>query len=237
MKPLNELDIIIDTRENDQRRIDNVAKFFDERGAYVCKCALKTCDYHITGRFNDHDIDIGIEFKTGSDYAGSFEGLNDRLARAFEQYDHVGLILQHTHNELSDGPDGNPSYTYNLKEGLTLYCNYFTLQNGLRSFGNEGVLVGQAWSSYEVPRLMVAFLYYITSDNHHGLCFKDRYDIRNSILKMPGVGVKTANKLIERYGTIYNIITAPSNDIKLTLGPKTGERFIKYIGRDDYGND
>lgn len=234
MKPLDEIDIIIDTREKDARRIDNVARFFDEKGAYVCKHALKTCDYHITGRFNGVDVDLGIEFKTGSDYAGSYKGLNDRLARAVEQYKSVGLLVQHTHNELSDGPDGNPNYTYNLKDGLTLHCNFFTLQNALRTFAREGIYVAQAWSSYEVPRLMVAFLYDVTSYNHHGLCFKDKYDNRNCLLKLPGVGVITANKLIERYGTIYNIMTAPASDIKTVLGKKNGAKFIKYIGREDF---
>lgn len=46
----------------------------------------------------------------------------------------------------------------------------------------------------------------------------------------PGIGPKTSRKLLEKFGSIQNIINAPEENLKEILGKKS-ERFLELIGR------
>jgi len=39
-------------------------------------------DYHLEGYYADKEVNLGIEYKTGVDFSGSFTSLNNRLALA-----------------------------------------------------------------------------------------------------------------------------------------------------------
>ena len=58
--PLSSLILIIDTREQDLKRINNIKNFFEKHGAIVERSKLDLCDYHIEGSFRDKDINLGI---------------------------------------------------------------------------------------------------------------------------------------------------------------------------------
>lgn len=236
MKALGGIDVTIDTREKDKARIKVVTDYFRSRGACVIVDTLETCDYHLTGLFgpdeNVQEINVGIEFKTGTDMAGSFSELPDRFARAYNNYDWVGLIIQHDHQDIIDGVGDSPFYYYQPTADLALRMNYYNLQGLLRTYALEGVLVGQTWQLFEVPRMMVSFLYHVTTIGHRGIEFKDRNDIRNPLMKFPGISTKKATKLVSEFGSLDNIFRAPEKDIQKSIGKVSGQRFREYMAKD-----
>lgn len=228
---LSELTLTIDTREKDQSRINTISKYFKSRNAHVILSKLDTLDYRIQGFYNDKEVDLGIEFKTGSDFAGNFTELNDRFARASLEYEDIGFILQHDHSSITDKETLNTevtAYCYHVTNETILSCNYSALQNTLRTYEREGILTGEINGLFEFPRMCITFLNYITADNHKGICFENG-DKRNVLMKVPGIGVNGADKLLLKFGSIHNVFIADEEDIKNCIGNKKGEKFIEYI--------
>ncbi len=186
---LSELTLTIDTREKDQSRINTISKYFKSRNAHVINSKLDTLDYRIQGFYNNKEVDIGIEYKTGSDFAGNFTELNDRFARASLEYDDIGFVLQHDHTNITDKEILNTevtAYSYRVTNETVLSCNYSTLQNTLRTYEREGILTGEINGLFEFPRMCIAFLNYITADDHKGIAFENG-DKRNVLMKVPGI--------------------------------------------------
>lgn len=229
----SELSLTIDTREKDNKRISTITKYFESRGACVITKKLDTLDYHISGFYNDKEVNLGIEYKTGSDFACNQKELHDRFARALLEYDNVGLILEHDYSRIYDATTKNTEVTlfeYIVSSDMILTTNYMGLKNTLRTYGREGVLTGEINKLFEFPRMVITFLNYITSDDHKGICFENG-DKRNILMKIPGIGVDKSNKLLLQFGSIYNVINASNEDIQKCIGKKNGEKFIEYIRR------
>jgi ERCC4-type nuclease len=230
---ISELTLTIDTREKDAKRISTISKYFESRSAHVITEKLDTLDYRITGFYRNKEVDLGIEFKTGSDFAGNFTQLNDRFARACLEYKNVGLILHHDHSTIIDKETLNSevtAYSYIVTNKTIVSCNYSTLQNIMRTYEREGILTGEINGLFEFPRMCIAFLNYITADSHEGIAFENG-DTRNVLMKIPGIGVNGADKLIDRFGSVYNIMVAGESEIKECIGNTRGEKFIEYITR------
>lgn len=228
---LSELTLTIDTREKDRSRINTISKYFKSRNAHVINSKLDTLDYRIQGFYNNKEVDIGIEFKTGSDFAGNFTELNDRFARACLEYEDIGFVLQHDHTNITDKETLNTevtAYSYRVTNETVLSCNYSTLQNTLRTYEREGILTGEINGLFEFPRMCITFLNYVTADNHNGICFENG-DKRNVLMKVPGIGVNGADKLLLTFGSIHNTMVAEDWMIKKCIGDKKGEKFIEYV--------
>jgi hypothetical protein len=228
---LSELTLTIDTREKDRSRINTISKYFKSRNAHVILSKLDTLDYRIQGFYNNKEVDIGIEFKTGSDFAGNFTELNDRFARASLEYDDIGFVLQHDHTNITDKETMYTevtAYSYHVTNETVLSCNYSTLQNTLRTYEREGILTGEINGLFEFPRMCIAFLNYITADDHKGIAFENG-DKRNVLMKIQGIGVNGADKLLMKFGSIHNVFIAEEEEIKNCIGNKKGEKFIEYV--------
>lgn len=230
---LSELTLTIDTREKDQSRINTISKYFKSRNAHVINSKLDTLDYHIHGFYNNKEVDIGIEYKTGSDFAGNRDELPDRFARSLLEYINVGLIIEHDYNRIVDQETKFTEITlyeyvidWNTKQ--TIYDNYQGLHNALRTYEREGILTGEINGLFEFPRMCIAFLNYVTADDHKGICFENG-DKRNVLMKIPGIGVNGADKLLLKFGSIHNVFTADEEEIKKCIGNKKGEKFIEYV--------
>lgn len=192
-------------------------------------------DYHISGYYNNKEVDLGIEYKTGSDFAGNRDELPDRFARSLLEYKNAGLILEHDHVRIIDTTTKYTEitlleYIVDHNTGLRISTNYHGMKNTLRSYERDGILCGEISGLFEFPRMCIAFLNYITSDNHNGISFENNNQL-NILMKIPGVGVDKASKLLTKFGSIYNVIVADDNEIKECIGNKNGERLIEYIKR------
>lgn len=236
MKALYELAVTMDTREKSARRKAVIRQYFESKGAFVYEQALRTCDYRIEGMYDGKYVCVGIEFKTGSDFAGSFDILNDRLARACLEYNGcVGLILQHNHSKFMEDQNESPTYHYIVDNVTTLFCNYSTLHNTLRSYERDGIMTEEVYTYNEIPYAMVGFLNYITKHGAHvGARFGNTMDPRNVIMRIPGIGIYRANKLIDRFQTIEAIAKAHVHELQATIGPIYGQYIYDYV-RGIYG--
>jgi len=235
---LSGISLTIDTREQDEDRISIITDFFSSRGASVQLLKCEYVDYHLEGYYADKEINIGIEYKTGVDFSGSFTLLNNRLALACGVYDNVGLILQHNHNSILDANYDTYEkfrYRYNVKKDLTLYTDYSSLQNTLRSFANDGVVVGQIKDIWEFPRQVVSMLNYVTNEDHKGLHLdggNDKQVFRNMLLKIPGIGPRISGKLVEEYSCIGELFGAKTEDLADVIGKKKTIMLMETLGED-----
>ncbi|MFH1501159.1 MAG: ERCC4 domain-containing protein [archaeon] len=157
--------------------------------------------------------DIAIERKTINDFVNSM--INKRLTRQLEeikQYPkHLLLIEGADHQELyDDSPEGVHG-------------------NAIRGFLLSIIL------EYQVPIIFTKdsadtakFLYILAKKpQEYNLGLRAKKKSRNKKEQMqfilegfPGIGPKTAKKLLKKYNTIKNIINAPLEELKAEIGKK-----------------
>jgi hypothetical protein len=221
--PLSSLILTIDTREKDLKRINNITTFFEKHNAIVDRSKLDLCDYHIEGSFRDIEINLGIEAKTLVDFSSTYTDLPHKLLKSFELYDHVGLFVQTGNYAFNIGEDGllctirNPAVIDGYADILTLP----SLENSLGSWANEGIIVRQLLHEAQWPYTMYNVLISLSKEAHHGLELKstDDYSVTlNMLVKVPGIGVESAKKLIKEFGNLYWMNLACWEDLEFTIG-------------------
>lgn len=50
-----------------------------------------------------------------------------------------------------------------------------------------------------------------------------------TLATLPGVGEKLAQELLNRFGSIYNVVTAPQEELAEVIGPKRAEKVYKFL--------
>jgi len=232
--PLSSLLLIIDTREKDQKRINAITTFFEKHGAIVEKEKLDLCDYHIEGIFRDKDINLGIEAKTLVDFSSSYKDLPHKLLKSFDLYDHVGLFVQTGNYAFTVGDDGllctikNPAVRDGKADILTLP----SLENSLGSWANEGIIVRQLQHEAQWPYTMYNVLINLTKEVHSGLQLKDIDDRSvtfNMLVKIPGIGIESANKLIKQFGSLYWMVLSCWEDLESTVGKQKATTLYNFF--------
>jgi len=192
--------IIADRREKNSLVISELI----ERGAEVELRHLKVGDFLVE--------DVAIERKTVSDFLNSM--INKRLVRQLEelkQYKKCFLIIEGTdHQELyNDEPVGIHG-------------------NAIRGFLLDILL------KYKVPIIFTkdykdtaSFLLILSKKQGKEISIRAK---KKSLTKkeqlqyilegFPGIGPKTAKKLLKKYKTIKGIINAPLEELKIEIGKK-----------------
>lgn len=232
--PLSSLILTYDSREKDLKRINAITTFFEKHGAIVEREKLDLCDYHIEGIFRDKDINLGIEAKTLVDFSSSYQDLPHKLLKSFDIYDHVGLFVQTGSYSFNVGDNGllctvkNPAVHDGKADILTLP----SLENSLGSWANEGIIVRQLQHEAQWPYTMYNVLINLTKDVHNGLQLKTTDDYSstlNMLVKIPGIGVESAKKLIKQFGNFYWISVACADDLYMTIGKQKGEMLYQFL--------
>lgn len=221
--PLSSLMVVVDSREKDQKRISAITTFFEKHGAIVEREKLDLCDYHIEGEFRDKEINLGIEAKTLVDFSSSYQDLPHKLMKAHELFDDVGLFVQTGQYGFNIGDDGllctvkNPAVRDGHADILTLP----SLENSLGSWANDGIIVRQLQHEAQWPYTMYNVLISLAKPIHSGLQLKepDPYSVTlNMLIKIPGIGIESAKKLIDQFGNFHWIACHSWDDLKDTVG-------------------
>lgn len=58
---------------------------------------------------------------------------------------------------------------------------------------------------------------------------RSKKTLTSELLKVPGIGKKTAQKLLRRFGSVKRIRNATLEELKETVGPKTADRLVAYL--------
>jgi len=195
--------IVIDYREKNSFVISQLAKLgFD----FEFK-ALKVADYLVN--------DIAIERKTVTDFISSM--ISRRLLKQLEELQQYNQRLL-----MIEGIDEQELYT-DSKEKVGMH------PNSVRGFLLSIVL------KYKVPIIFTKsaedtakFIYVLSKRKSRELSFNvtkkalnKKEQLRFIIESFPGIGPKTAKKLLERFKSIKSIINAPKEELKEVLGKKT----------------
>jgi excinuclease ABC subunit C len=62
---------------------------------------------------------------------------------------------------------------------------------------------------------------------------RSKKTLTSELQKVPGIGEKTAQKLLRRFGSVKKIKHATMDELVEAAGPKTAERLIEYLKRDE----
>lgn len=201
--------IIVDYREKNSFVVAKLVKL----GFEIEFKELKVADYIVK--------DIAIERKTIQDFLSSM--MNKRLLKQLEE------IKQYEKNLL-------------IIEGIEeqeLYSdeNQHINANAIRGFLLSIVLkhkVPIIFTKNEEDTAKFMRVLAKKQENEISLISKKKSLNKKEQLQFivegfPGIGPKTARKLLEKFGTIQNIINAPDDELKKILGKKS-ELFLELIG-------
>ena len=198
------LQIIADYREKNSLLISQLIK----SGVNVNFKELKVADYLVR--------DIAIERKTVSDFISSM--INKRLSRQLEelqQYKNKLLIIE--------GVEEQEIYSEENNEE----------KNGIHPNSVRGFLLS-ILLKYKIPIIFTKnhedtskFILVLLKRKEKELSLNVNKKNLNKNERMqfilegfPGIGPKTAKKLIEKFKSIKNIINAPEEELKIVLGKK-----------------
>jgi len=236
--PLSSLLVTIDTRERDQKRINAITTFFEKHNAIVDREKLDLCDYHIEGDFRDTEINLGIEAKTLVDFASSYQDLPHKLLKSYELYSDVGLFVETGSYGFNVGNDGllctikNPA----VRDGHADILKLPSLENSLGSWANDGVIVRQLQHPAQWPYTMYNVLISLARDVNSGLQLKepDPYSVTlNMLVKIPGIGLESAKKLINQFGNFHWIACHSVEDLTDAIGKSKATVLYDYFNDQD----
>lgn len=200
--------VTIDYREKNSLVVSELVKL----GFEVEIKELKVADYLVK--------DVAIERKTVSDFISSM--INQRLRNQLEE-------LQQYPNKLL------------IIEGIEEHELYSDDNSGVNSNAIRGFLLS-ILLKYKIPIIFTKnsedtakFISVLskkqeneTPINPKKKSFNKKEQMQFIIEGFPGIGPKTAKKLLEEFKTIKNIINAPEEELKKILGIKS-ETFRKII--------
>jgi len=200
--------IIVDYREKNSLVISELIKL----GLEIEFRELKVADYIVK--------DVAIERKTINDFVNSM--INKRLFNQIQE-------LQQYKNKLL------------LVEGMDEQELYSDGKSGVNGNAIRGFLLS-ILLKYNIPIIFTKnyedsakFISVLSKKQTKEIALKAKKRILNKkeqlqfiIEGFPGIGPKTAQKLLKKYKTIQNIISASEEELKETIGKKA-ETIIKII--------
>lgn len=234
--------VTADTNEKDLERVGKIQKFIESNYGYFERAALKECstrpeslDYLFEGDFQGKPIDLAVEYKTLEDFAGSWQLLEDRLARAVLAHDHVALIIEQGTPELTDLETTtcrfiNPA----VKDGSANVLNLSVFQAKIEEWMTQGVHVRVIQNKTQLTTTILNLLYFVTKEQHGGLWLKET-DFKSSFINwlayMPikGIGFSVAKKLAERFPNINWMASYDVHDIQDCVGNVTGKKIFDFL--------
>ena len=245
---LSNLILTIDTREKNTDRINSISDAFENFGACVEFSKLELCDYHIQGIFRDKEINLGIEAKSLPDYANSYKDLSWKLLEAYKYYEDVAIFVETGQYGLKiEGLHAfirNPKAPGDIGDILTVA----ELHNSLQSFRESGIIVHELSYAAQFPYTAYATMIYLSKEFHHGVETKIE-DVNNytrddiywgtisMLVKIPGIGIKTAQKLMEKLGNLYWCVSMSEEDIADIIGRRNARNVYEFFRSTKYLNE
>jgi len=211
---IKETKIIIDYREKNSLIVSELIHL----GLKIEFKNLKVADYLVN--------DIAIERKTVSDFISSM--INRRLLKQLEelqQYKNKLLIIE--------GTDEQELYT-DSEEKIGVHPN--SIRGFLLSILIKHKIPIIFTKDYEDSAKFISILskrkHKELSLNVSKKSLNKKEQLQFILESFPGIGPKTARKLLEKFKTIKNIINAPQEELKEVLGKKSD--IIKELIEGEY---
>ena len=204
-------------------RIWTLSNYCMKRGAEVVIDKLDRCDYSIQGFWNGKYVNVGIEYKTLEDIAGSIKDLEWKLPECYGYYDTVCLFVEGRQNIIKR-EDFYYIRNYREKNASVLRFDNFTSK--MEIWRNQGIIVREFEKECMFPVVLEDVLNWITKDVHKTFSAKLQNSNEDILIKMlshvPGIGIKTVMKILKTY---------PNTSMKDLLGYSLDD-LIKLIGKD-----
>jgi ERCC4-type nuclease len=227
--------LTIDTREQNRLRIQSVREYFEEHGAVVVREKLDLCDYRVEGTYRGVEMDLGVEAKSLPDFMGSIQDLPHKLLRSYDLYRDVGLFLEASSLDLSV-EEGKPVMILHpaRDRGVESTIPLSALENALYSWNLAGVHVRRLYSEKQFPFSLESVMDWIAKPIHDGLYQRGRagdYTLQymNTLVKIPGVGGKTARKILRNWVNWRQLVEAQRRELEEVLGKARGRRLYEFL--------
>ena len=188
-------------------RIFSVYNHFSRKGAEVAIGKLDRCDYYVEGSHRDHDVNLGIEYKYITDYAGSHEDLPFKIWESTGIYESVGLFIE---GKVDVEDSGNFYFVRNPAGENVLRYDLF--QARLATWQNLGVHVRTFDNLNCFAPSLENLLDYITKETHKSFEYKEPCGsdlILKMLCQIPGVKIGTVSKILKdnsemTFAELYN---------------------------------
>jgi ERCC4-type nuclease len=211
-------------------RIWQVASYCMQRGAEVVIDNLERCDYRIQGVYQGKCIDLGVEYKTLNDIAGSIDDLTWKLPEAYAHFEDVALFVE---GRLNIVQIGQFYYVRNFEKRDASVLRFDKLTGHLETWRQLGIHVRQFEREDMFPVVLEDLLNYVTKDVHTTFSTKTpcNEDIALKMLShVPGLGVKTISRMLrKRKFTVFEFVNMDVSELQKLAGKDKGIKIYDAI--------
>ncbi len=248
MTLLSEISITIDTREQNQKRINAVESWAIKHGAIVEHSALKLCDYKIEGTFNEVDVCLGIEAKSWDNFlSDKIDDMEDKLVRSQEIYTEVALFIETGNYSFNVQENGhcnlnhtNPMLDKDHYEDHVLVPALSTktlaaFEGFCDTLQRSGIHVRQLRSEAHFPYAIFNLLTYLQTPHKIKVKYLSYKEwLINQYTSIPEVGYVRAKKLIENYPNPFWVCSASEDSLIEVLGRTTGQVVYQHLHNHEF---
>ena len=235
-KPLSEYtndEIIKLTKQ--RPRIWAVSNYCMKRGAEVIIDKLDRCDYKIEGFWNNRYVNVGIEYKTLEDIAGSLDDLEWKLPECYKHFDTVCLFVEGKQNIIKNG---DFYYIKNYREKNASVLRYDKFISRMETWRNQGIIVREFEKECMFPIVLEDVLNWITKDVHKTFSAKlptNEDLLIKTLTQIPGIGIIAVMKILKTYPntSIKDLLGYSIEDLQKLIGKDKGKRLYSALNNVD----
>jgi len=211
-------------------RIWQVASYCMQRGAEVIIDNLERCDYKIQGFYHGKCVDLGVEYKTLNDIAGSIDDLTWKLPEAYNYFEDVALFVE---GRLNIVQNGQFYYVRNFEKRDASVLRYDKLTGHLETWRQLGIHVRQFEREDMFPVVLEDLLNYVTKDVHTTFSTKKPCNediVMKMLCNVPGLKGKTISKMLsKRKFTVFEFVNMDLEELKNIAGKDRGTKIYNTI--------
>ncbi len=228
---LSNIIITVDSREQNRKRIGSIEMWGAQHNAVVEHHKLERCDYSLEGNFNNHEINLGIEAKSLSQFCSEDKkDIKRKLAESYDYYTEVAFFIETGNYEYAN-IDGKKIIQIRAGPEFINGCSLAEFEGTLETLQASGIHVRQLRSEFQFPDSIHNLLTYITNEHEpvaiKGKSYPDVY--KRVLMGIQGIGIQSAKKLIESYPNLFWLCSAAEESYKGILGNKTGKNLYEFI--------
>lgn len=186
-----ELSLLAESRP----RIFSVYNHFSRKGAEVAIGKLDRCDYYVEGNHRNHIVNLGVEYKFITDYAGSQEDLPFKLWESAQMYENVALFIE---GEIPIEECGENYFIRNPVGDNVLRYDLF--QARIASWQEKGVHVRTFESLKHFAPSLENLVDFVTKYTHKSFEYKEPCGsdlVLKMLCQIPGVKIGTVSKILK----------------------------------------
>lgn len=218
-------------------RIFSVYNHFSRKGAEVAIGKLDRCDYYVEGSHRDHTVNLGVEYKHITDFAGSYEDLPWKLWESYGIYSEVGLFVEGR----IDIEEREPyQFVKNWAGESVLRFDLF--QSRLATWQDQGVHVRTFEKLNHFAYTLENVVDYVTKEGHKSFTYKEPCGsdlVLKMLCQIPGIKINTVSKILKdnsemTFAELYNY------DLKWyqsKVGKITGQKLYSILHDTNYKHE